>query len=536
MNLPGLLLAPLRWLAGLVVPMFVRPAAAPALLWLLHFLLFAGLLVGLYFLQHRYQLAPQSVPSWLRQVALPALAVVLYALVWQAWWLSKLLGGDEAEASSFPDLDNAWGEALAALDKAGIDIYDVPVFLVLGRLDDREAEAQVFTGLPRSLLVKAAPAATAPLRIYGDREAVYILAPSASALRAGPSSAAPASFQGAMNSMGVDQSIGVGQSVGMDAAASIGVSAAATGPLARVQQIIKDAQRQNRPLTEQERQLIRDLSGAPAPSASGGALDSRKVDEQAARLGHVCRLLARTRWPVCPLNGVVLLVSANAGDADDTAQAAGLAGQRDLQTVRDFAELRCPTYVLVGDLDEQPGCTDFVERFPAERRTQRLGKGFPTQPDLPREQVFAAVEKTGRWVFQGLLGYWVAKLLRLESSSGRESPVQVATVNGRLFQFMTKAFDQGGRLGQVVARAVAPSDEEPHPFGGCYITALKGQPAFLAEFFKKVEHTQDNVAWTDAALAADAADSRKALMGYVVFALLVVAVAAFAAWVFWFRK
>src|SRR5262245_27464293 len=104
----------------------------------LHFLLVFLVLVGLYFLNNYFrihELIPR--PVWARHYWLPIIFILLYALAFVGWWIYRLLMG-ESEASFFPDIDEAWDEAVAALDQAGISVTDVPLFLILGRPEAAE--------------------------------------------------------------------------------------------------------------------------------------------------------------------------------------------------------------------------------------------------------------------------------------------------------------------------------------------------------------------------------------------------------------
>src|SRR6476659_8259542 len=120
-------MAILRWLGGLFLPMFSRPRLSPGLIWFLHLLLIAGITVGLWFLQRHFRLGENIGygPNWFRPIWLPALFLLVYLIAWQAWWIWKLLQ-PEAIESVFPDIDDAWGQVVSALEKAGIGIGDTP--------------------------------------------------------------------------------------------------------------------------------------------------------------------------------------------------------------------------------------------------------------------------------------------------------------------------------------------------------------------------------------------------------------------------
>ena len=172
---------------------------------------------------------------------------------------------------------------------------------------------------------------------------------------------------------------------------SIGMSMASGGALRDVQGIIRRAREENRSLTADEHRMIRELTGVnPATAGPGESRRSHasilkspaEADECAARLRYLCRLIGRSRWPLCTLNGVVTLVSLNATDTDDDAQ----------QAVREAARLHCPVFTLIGDLERLPGAQEFLAQFPADKRRQRLGKSFPLVPEVEPEKVGNTIE------------------------------------------------------------------------------------------------------------------------------------------------
>src|SRR5438128_1243254 len=110
----------LRALVGLILPVFGRARASQTmgrgLRWFLHLVLLVAILIGLHFLNAPFQ-SQVRVGNWLvRENWLPILFLLVYALCWLSWWLWKLLVSEEEE-SSFPDIDGAWEEAVAALNK-----------------------------------------------------------------------------------------------------------------------------------------------------------------------------------------------------------------------------------------------------------------------------------------------------------------------------------------------------------------------------------------------------------------------------------
>ena len=105
-----------------------------------------ALLVGAFILQRNETLKLyewlSKAPDFFRPYWLPALLMLVYALMWAAAWLWAQLAPEQASIV-YPDLDDAWATALESLQRAGIGIGDTPVFLVIGELlADSPAEDQ----------------------------------------------------------------------------------------------------------------------------------------------------------------------------------------------------------------------------------------------------------------------------------------------------------------------------------------------------------------------------------------------------------
>jgi hypothetical protein len=534
-----------RWAAGTVVPMFARPVAPVALAWFVHVVLVIAIAVGLYFAQPHLRITEviQKGPLGFRPFWLPALFLLIYALTWSAAWLWQLLSPGQP-ITDFPDIDVAWDEIVAALQKAGIGIADTPIFLDFGEFPSG-LEA-LFRSLPNGLTVAGGSAPGSPIRAFANRDGIYLAVPGASLLGIqgwiGGSEGEPTGGgSGSIaQSIGVGASIGIDQSVGISIGGSVVGSVGVGGPLQEIQRIIRRARDENRPLSEDEKRRVRELSAGgaaapaskpdtPAPASAGVSVlqNARLVAEANARLDHVCGLIASVRWPLCPLNGAVVVVPAVMSDRDDTAQQWGLVAREDLARAEAAFHLHFPVYTLVGGVEMLPGGFTFFERFALERGSQRLGKSFPLNPDLQPAAASTEVEKAARWVFGSLLPYHVFKMTRSDTTADSRE-------NASLVRFLIELRRRAPRMARLVGRAVGSEHAIPE-FGGCYLAVtLPGyitDAKFAKEFFKKVESSQGYVAWTDAAYAEDASYRSMTKMGYLALGVIGVAVLALAGYV-----
>src|SRR5262249_9466926 len=86
----------------------------PALRYFVHYVLLLVVLVVAWYLNAQVKIAPQlaDVP-WARDIWLSILVLLLYALALTGWWIYVLLVAP-AEPTFFPDIDEAWDEAVQA--------------------------------------------------------------------------------------------------------------------------------------------------------------------------------------------------------------------------------------------------------------------------------------------------------------------------------------------------------------------------------------------------------------------------------------
>ncbi len=539
-----------RWAAGAAAPMFAKPTSPKGLAWLVHFVLVLVLVVGSYFIQKYFNLTEiigKGIPQF-KEFWLPILVLLAYALVWSAAWLWAQLAPEQSSIS-FPDLDEAWDRICESLERAGIGLGDTPVFLVLGDLPS--GLDPVFRALPRAPAVIGGTSSDAPIRAYASSDAIYITLTGASLLgvqEAGGivelSTAGNAQDSGlAMNSLGIGQSVGIGfggESIGASLTGSIGASIAGGGPLREIQRVIQGAKAEGRPLNDLEKERIRQLSSGPAqaikpiPKANPGAPisvlnNADLVAESEARLAYIAERIAKSRWPLCPINGLVLAVPLAAIERDDAAQQWGLVARHDLSVLTDVLKMQFPTFALLGGVELLPGGARFFDTFATDKANQRLGKGFPLNPDASPEQTRAAIEANANWVLGGLLPYWALKMTKVSGAASDTDD------NAACIRFYDAARRRAPHLGRLLSRALI-SEEMPPCYGGCYLTVASvhdaGEAKFAKDFFKKLESQQAFVAWTEAAYESDASYRKWAVGGTVALIAIALAVIGLGVYVF----
>jgi IcmF-related N-terminal domain len=512
-----------RQLLGLVMPFFAKAGDwrrfAPAIIWTLRILVLAIFLGVLYYVHQHFDLArvlPRTSSDFLHQFWLPLLGLLFVVMCWLGWWVWQLLRPEE-DQSVFPDIDEAWEEAVDALHRAGVDLTTVPVFLTIGR--PAGLEDTMFAAAELRLAVRQTPSGgTAPLHVYGFRDgrhdSVFITCAGASLL-----GKYVAILTGEEAPADVAQPGGEGAS---QASIDLSKTARPEGEVRQLLEILREAKRQGRELTEEEQREILKLERKGRPALLKNVAE---VETARARLMHLCRLIVRERRPYCPINGMLLVVPWECFDSEEDAAQTGTICQQDLSAAREVLQLNCPVFVLVSDLEKAPGGTEFIERFPRDRLKQRLGQRFPLMPDLDNAKVLNSIEDSARWICEAMFPTWIFKFLRTEVPD-KDPPGTVVRGNAQLIKLLCQMKWRSKRLGQILTRGLVREEGGPLLFGGCYAAATGSNPgseqAFLPGIFRRVIENQNYVSWTDEALAQDQNQKNLARYGYVVMAAAVV--------------
>jgi hypothetical protein len=529
----------LRQLVGLVLPLFSKArdfaGLGPTFRAILHVgavllvLLLLAWLNWVFALSQVLPGAPRVVQYYLY---LPLLFLIVYLLSWLGWWLWKLLWAED-EASPFPDIDAAWAEAVQALHKQGIDVRDLPLFLVLGR--PAAGEAPLFQAAQLKFVVQQEPRRPdAPLRVWAGPDGIYLTCAQASLLGRLAELLARAGQPGSVPEMLVDGAFDPYKTLPPQ------------GRMREIQAILARAHSDGRrpdQLTDAERDKIHQLvaedeEGAPgrAPVARPSLLkDHDEVERCLARLRHLCRLVTRDRRPYCPVNGILVLLPLEALTDDETASETASVCQHDLNAARQQTQMICPVFVMVCDLEAAPGFGEFLSRFPGEQRFGRLGQRFPLVSELKGETLTRQVTAAAYWICRGLLPTHIHKLFHVESGGDAENPTgkldQAAAVKGNrdLYQLLVHVRKAARNLGRVLTRGVASGPAEPVLFGGCYLSGTGANAqGFVAGVFRRLKQCEDVVSWTPEAFAEEEHARRWTQYGYVALAVFVgvIAVAA----------
>jgi hypothetical protein len=527
-----------RWV-GLILPLFAEAAdfrAWPK--WLkvvMHLIILAMVLAGLYFLNQNTLLQKYLLSKGgetLKQIYLPLLFILLYALCWLGFWLYKLLGQEEAGA--YPDIDAAWAQATAELRAAGLPLDRLPIYLVVGR--PATGEDPLFVASALNLTVRApAQMMQSPIRIYAGASGAFITCSGASAwgLHAGMLAGEITSSEASFASGGGNEA--ATKTLGADAAQIEGLS---EDQMADMRRLL--AEKVDRELTPEEQGKLREYFeiSSQAATTKKKSLPPDLKNDGPSRLAYLCRLIRKDRYPWCPINGALALVPFSALESDEACKEAVDVLNKDLAAAREALRLRFVTYVGVCDIETAPGFPEFRRAFPSQSLKQRIGLRLPVLPDVPTEKIPSEMERAADWIRNHVVRSWVVRFLRLDwPPDERKTKTFIPASNRRLFGFLHEIHTRGPRLGRLLGRGLPIDGRSEHDpveslplVGGCYLMATGRQAndqAFVPGVFQRLVESENTIRWAPRALAEDARYRKLATVGYCILALVVAGLAGF---------
>lgn len=492
-----------RWLTSRAVVRFIVLLLAASL--------FVLLLLTLWYVNYRYRLEtdllspfPEAHPFWL-----PLLFVLLVLGAYLAWLFFRLL--TDPKTGEFPDIEDAWRDGLLALEQAGIDPSEVPLFVVVGKPETTAADFFAATKLP--LAVRAEPRrADAPVRVYATRTAVFVTAEGASVtarladLLARQKAAAEAPPPGPVNLLDSPE-------------APADVLAGEPGPPA---------------VDTAEAPAAGADDWPPAPGASTAGLPTDEVKRFAARLNYLCRLIGERRQPFTPANGMVYLLPIAGTATDELADQVAAAARADLLAAEAGLQVYCPNVAVVCDAQELTGFRDLLRGLPEPLARERLlGRAFPLVPGLPAGEVpgmlFGAVDWAARHLIPGVV-------FQRFGSEAEGNGERWSAPNARLWSLTEEVFARRGAITRMLGQGLGDASTRPPMLAGAYLAGTgpdEQDQAFAAGVVQQLMSLQNNVAWTAPAEAEERDYHRMAAIGYAAVVALVLAVAVFGYLTWW---
>lgn len=514
----------------------------------IHLLLLGLVLWGLYYVQGKWgwlnrNLLAQA-PQAIRDYYLCLLFLLLYALCWAGYALVRMFASED-EVSEFPDIEKAWRTATGELEKAGFRMNDAeaapPLFLVLGK--PAGGMDALFKACGWNFQVRTPAEADARVVVYAcyDPFGVFVTVPEATGWSAvcatllGETKYAPAT--GSPEAADASKTLSFGNDgEGME---QLGLSAGEGYELKTLLRM-----RTHGELDEAQRDRLELLAAkGNRGGAAGAAAGPFTVRADALRTGErelrfLCKLVGKARWPLCPVNGVLVLVPWAAGESETIAQVVARELAANLSVARDAFRLHYPTVAAICDVEAARGFGQFRAAFKADQLKQRIGQRIPLVPvrtDATPETA-TLIRRGIQWIAHAIMPVWILSALRLDVKTAGGTDEQ--NPNRELYRLLREVHRRVPGFASILSRVPvgkggddAEELDELPLLGGCYLAGTGNRPfrqAFVTGIFQRLIDDQAAVSWTRGAYAEDQRFRRMTTVGYAAIGVLVAGVAALA--------
>ncbi len=422
------------------------------------------------------------------------------------------------EVSRFPEIDNIWNAGIAECNRNGIDLCNVPLFLVLGTKDNRHA-MQLMKSSQLTFSVTYPSREDTDIMFFANSEAnseaIYLFINGCSCLSrlsSAPTSLAPAEQQRPTTADSVTGTIDAAMFAAAGGRSPVNVAAS------DVSHTLTDGEFNSpqipmRPaavglggtMLLPEGQGLNEFLGRNVSKASEPQripqLSSKDIVECEQKLRYLCGVISKARQSLCPINGLITTLPFEL--IESASSQVQTAAQKDLKTLREELLVRCSNTVLVTQMERDEGFKELMKRVGEERgRDFRFGKGCElwNAPEGARLDAIAihAVGAFEDWIY----------MLFQEDNALKQR------YNSRLFMLLCRIRGRfGENLRAVLARGFGfdPLTEshlayEQFLFGGCYFAATGGghaSQAFVKSVFLKGLQHEGELEWSPAARIRD---------------------------------
>ncbi len=377
--------------------------------------------------------------------------------------------------SPYPDLEEDFLEGLLVLQAKGINIQEVPLFLIVGS-PGRATEQALMAASGLELVVEEVPDTNGSLHWYASRQAVYLFC------------------------------------------TEVGCLSDTAGRVADALTIQRTpASEENDEDSLRRAKRFRTLDQPEEPMQPAGrssrqfeAPSRDELELQQDRLAYLCQLLNQARSPFPPLNASLVLLPYHLLQQEHLILRKVIT--EDLQTLVQELQLVFPGVVVIWGIERDRGFQELLSRFrfhlgEAVTAAQRLGRGADVAQPASWQYLSFLAESAVRNI-EG----WIYEFLKREGAQqnpkNQDLYVLLCQIRREIREGLTEVLGCGFTKGR--------GESPPPRIAGCYFAAsgLDQDGGFVAGALEKLLDEQDDrgkpvplyecLQWTDPAVQADA--------------------------------
>lgn len=461
--------------------------------------------------------------KWVDSILLGVIFLLLYALVRVVLVLVQLLGIEEE--SEFADIENDWREIQSALNREGLFLDELPLFLVNGLTPDQEKSAfEAASGV--TWRVSGAPfnRPNAAVRAFASENAIYLSCTNVGTtnLQQGKIIRETVTPQAAPGVTGTRKA---GTALPGESPIIRPLKGPATGTIVSLDDQSSGTDEAPAAKPGGFGEFFRTMAPGGLDWASRTVMPGRMVNKGFGkqrlepigsldievgnrRMAFLCHLIEKSRYPFCQINGLIQAYPFSwASDAEYSRRLAP-AIRHDLATIHSCFQLQFPVVAIVTEVDVVAGVKDFLmrsERLQPGLRRSRAGASYVPGAELTETNAQWIVDKGMEW-FRG----WIYTAFSADLDN-RDNP--------KLFQMMCEISQRRAALAALLSSTMYKVSPPGVRLFGVYFAATgraQQEQGFLRGVLDKVIDSQGLLAWTPSRLN----EQKKSAMWTLVLACL----------------
>ena len=419
--------------------------------------------------------------------------------------------------SPYPDIDESWTTGLQEIQKAGLNIKNVPIYLVLGLSDTKQIRCFI-EGSGKEFDVEGATGAGQTLIWYGSKEHVYIFLADVGNFTEFSTKSRKLPLMHEVDEKDFTSTANISQFYK-----------------------VSDAVVDEAPIEENDAGMMATVRAAdamsrqPDPEPAGQVRPSRaeplretaraKTGEQRRRINHLSELICRTRDPVSPVNGIVLNIDVDVLESYPEEMARKL--RDDLRGLATELGVICAATAVVSGLEKDQGFINFAERLVEQNGPEfgksKFGKSYRTWTPPTAEQLeqvaIGAVEEFDH--FTHLIFSKRDALSGIHIQGNRDLVLFLCRLYSTILPGLKILLGKGCSLPESANEVEFPR------FSGCYFVGHDSKEEyFLEKVFDRIEENVAELEWTPKSLQSESNWRVLSSIGYLVGLASLIAVVA----------
>ncbi|TWT42820.1 hypothetical protein KOR42_46240 [Thalassoglobus neptunius] len=445
-----------------------------------------------------------------------------YAIVRVILYLLEILGIEEE--GEFSDIERPWREAIAELEAEGLPIDELPLFIINGLTPQQERSVFLeASGIDWQVISPSQNESKSPLRVYAYSEGIFVSCVGVGAVScqqgkvvpvsAGgtPTSAPPSNIGNRTIVAGEISNIMDSAKAGTGTAKSVGqappsiptgtapsgtMPSAAMQPPARTGGTLRSIGSALAKATMTPggmKAAMQSFSGGAAERKGYGKkqvapIDTVESEVAQRRMDFFCELINESRFPYCPINGLLQVIPISWTTSTDQARKLAPAVRIDLETIHESLHLQFPVTVAFSELDSLPGLKEYmirVERIQPGIRQSRAGSRFATGAVIDASSMDWLLDRSMNW-FRG----WTYTAFSADIN---------AKDNLKLFHMLCSIRERRDAMTVLLRESFSQLTEPECRLAGCYFFATgegATEQGFIRGVLDRMVETEGDVAWS----------------------------------------